>query len=72
MGMSNDGGPGGTYGTMGLLSLKSTPSGGEYKSMEWDGESLTIRGSIRQTSAGVVEPTLKRDMGIWCRILYTQ
>jgi hypothetical protein len=62
MGMSNDGGPGGTYGTMGLLSLKSTPDGGEYKSMEWDGESLTIRGSIRQTSAGVVEPSLR---GTW-------
>ena len=54
--------PNGSFGTSGILSLKSTPSGGEYKSMEWDGESLTIRGSIRQTSAGVVEPTLR---GTW-------
>jgi len=64
MGMSNDGGPGGTYGTMGILSLKSTPdiNTGQYKSLEWDGESLTIRGSIRQTDAGVVEPSLR---GTW-------
>ena len=62
MGMTNDGGPNGTSGTMGILSLKSVPSNGEYKSMEWDGESLTIRGSIRQTAAGVVEPSLR---GTW-------
>jgi len=62
LGMSNDGGPVGTSGTMGLLSLKSTPVGGEYNSMEWDGETLTIRGAIRQTSAGVIEPSLR---GTW-------
>ena len=64
MGMTNDGGPNGTYGTMGILSLKSTPASGsgEYKSLEWDGDTLTIRGSIRQTAAGVVEPSLR---GTW-------
>jgi hypothetical protein len=62
MGMTNDGGPNGTSGTMGILSLKSTPNGGEYKSLEWDGDTLTIRGSIRQTAAGVVEPSLR---GTW-------
>ena len=62
IGMTNDGGPNGTSGTMGILSLKSTPAAGEYKSLEWDGETLTIRGSIRQTAAGVVEPSLR---GTW-------
>jgi hypothetical protein len=63
MGLTNDGGPNGTSGTMGLLSLKGVPDGGgSYKSLEWDGETLTIRGSIKQTAAGVVEPSLR---GTW-------
>ena len=44
------------------LSLKSTPAGGTYNSLEWDGSTLTIRGAVRQTAAGVVEGSLR---GAW-------
>ena len=60
IGITNDGGPNGTSGTMGLLSLKGVPDGGgSYNSMEWDGDTLTIRGAIRQTAAGQIEPSLR-------------
>lgn len=62
LGLTRDGGPLGNAGTHGLLSLTSVPSGGEYNSLEWNGETLTIRGAIRQTSAGVIEPSLR---GTW-------
>jgi len=62
IGMTNDYGGSGTAGTTGIMSLKSTPAGGTYKSLEWDGDTLTIRGAIRQTSAGLIEPALR---GIW-------
>ena len=62
IGITNDGGPNGTSGTMGLLSLKGVPDGGgSYNSMEWDGDTLTIRGAIRQTAAGQIEPSLRGD-----------
>jgi|TARA_B100001093_G_scaffold55836_1_gene47320 hypothetical protein len=64
LGVTNDmGGAGaGTNSTSGILSLTGTNNGGSYNQLKWDGETLTIRGSIRQTSAGATEPTLR---GIW-------
>ena len=64
IGLTNDGGPNGTSGTFGIMSLVGEPDGvtGEYNSMEWDGETLTIRGAIRQTSEGVFEG---RILGLW-------
>jgi len=63
LGMTNDGGALGTQGTFGIMSLKSTPDvDGKYKSMEWDGETLIIRGAIRQTGEGEVET---RVFGLW-------
>jgi hypothetical protein len=63
LGLTNDGGPSGTSGTMGLMSLSGVPDGGgSYNSLEWDGEVLTIRGAIKQTSAGQIEPALR---GVW-------
>jgi hypothetical protein len=66
IGMTNDFGSSGTAGTTGILSLKSSPIGSPpnqtYNSMEWDGNTLTIRGAIRQTAAGVIEPSLR---GTW-------
>ena len=64
IGMTNDFGSSGTAGTTGIMSLKSTPVGSPptYNSMEWDGDTLTIRGAIRQTAAGVIEPSLR---GTW-------
>jgi hypothetical protein len=47
------------------LSLQSaTGSNGEYRSLEWDGSQLTIRGGIRQTAAGVVV-TESINRGTW-------
>ena len=60
MGMSNDGGVDGSS-TLGLLSLKSTPDP-TFNSLEWDGDTLTIRGALRQTAAGIREGTLQ---GVW-------
>ena len=63
IGMTNDGGPIGSSGTFGIMSLVGVPDGGvSYNSLEWDGEVLTIRGAIRQTAAGVREPSLR---GAW-------
>ena len=61
MGMSNAGGASGTS-TLGLLSLKSEVDNGEYNSLEWNGDTLTIRGALRQTAAGQREGTLQ---GLW-------
>jgi hypothetical protein len=61
MGMSNAGGVSGTS-TLGLLSLKSEDDNGEYNSLEWNGDTLTIRGALRQTAAGQREGTLQ---GLW-------
>ena len=60
LGMTNDGGASGTS-TLGLLSLKSVPDP-TYNALEWDGETLTIRGALRQTAAGIREGTLQ---GLW-------
>ena len=54
MGIDNNGGVDGST-KQPVLSLKSETVGSTYKSLEWDGESLTIRGAIRQTSEGEVE-----------------
>jgi len=66
IGMTNDFGSSGTAGTTGILSLKSSPIGSPpnqtYNSMEWDGNTLTIRGAIRQTAAGIIEGSLR---GTW-------
>lgn len=64
LGVTNDmGGAGvGANSTSGILSLTGTDNGGSYNQLKWDGETLTIRGSIRQTSAGATEPSLR---GIW-------
>jgi hypothetical protein len=66
IGMTNDFGSSGTAGTTGILSLKSSPIGSPpnqtYNSMEWDGNTLTIRGAIRQTAAGEIEGSLR---GTW-------
>jgi hypothetical protein len=35
--------------------MKSNTVGGKYKSLEWNGETLTIRGAIRQTAEGEAE-----------------
>ena len=63
IGMTNDFGSSGTAGTTGILSLKSSPIGSPpnqtYNSMEWDGNTLTIRGAIRQTAAGEIEGSLR-------------
>ena len=61
MGIDNNGGEDGNT-KQPVLSLKSETDSGQYKSLEWDGETLTIRGAIRQTAAGVVEPSLR---GTW-------
>ena len=60
LGMSNAGGTSGTS-ALGLLSLKSIPDP-TYNALEWDGETLTIRGALRQTAAGIREGTLQ---GLW-------
>ena len=44
------------------LSLRGTPSGTNFNALEWDGSTLTLRGALRQTSAGVIEPSLR---GTW-------
>jgi hypothetical protein len=47
------------------LSLQSaTGSNGEYRSLEWDGSTLTIRGALRQTAAGIVV-TESINRGTW-------
>ena len=61
MGMSDSGGASGTS-TLGLLSLKSEDDNGVYNSLEWNGDTLTIRGALRQTAAGQREGTLQ---GLW-------
>jgi hypothetical protein len=60
MGIDADGGEDGNT-KQPVLSLKSEPAGSPptYNSLEWNGETLTIRGAIRQTSAGVIEPALR-------------
>lgn len=62
IGLTNDGGPSGTSGTFGIMSLSGDPTDPSYRGLFWDGETLTIRGSIRQTAAGQVEPQLR---GTW-------
>jgi hypothetical protein len=54
LGMSNSAGDAGTS-ILPKMSMKSNTVGGKYKSLEWNGETLTIRGAIRQTSEGTVE-----------------
>ena len=44
------------------LSLVGTPVGTNFNALEWDGTNLTIRGGIRQTAAGQIEPSLR---GAW-------
>ena len=63
LGLTNDGGPNGLSGTMGIMSLSGVPDGGgAYNSLEWDGEVLTIRGAVRQTAAGQIEGS---NRGVW-------
>ena len=63
LGLTRDGGPLGGSGTSGLLSVASGTDGqGRYNSLEWNGETLTIRGAINQTSAGIVAGSLR---GLW-------
>ena len=57
IGVTEDGGPGGEVG--GLLSLSGDPTDANHKSLRWDGANLLIRGAIRQTAAGTVEPQLR-------------
>jgi len=59
IGLTNDGGPAGTAGTTGLLSLSGDPTEPSHNSLKWDGQTLRIRGAIRQTSAGSIEPQLR-------------
>jgi len=60
IGVTEDGGPGSLQG--GLLSLSGDPTASSFNSLKWDGETLLIRGAIRQTDAGDVEPNLR---GTW-------
>jgi hypothetical protein len=64
IGLTRDGGPIAGYdGTNGLMTLTGTPDvDGRYNSLEWNGETLTIRGSINQTSAGIIAGSLR---GLW-------
>ena len=41
--------------TASLLSLTSDTGSGTYNQLAWDGETLLIKGAIRQTAEGVVE-----------------
>ena len=59
IGMSNDSG---SNGTTGILSLTSDASSGTYNQLAWDGDTLLIKGAIRQTAEGVVE---SRNLGLW-------
>ena len=52
----------GTNGTYGMMSLKGTVTGGSYNALTWDGETLTIRGAIRQLDSGTPEG---RVLGAW-------
>jgi len=61
IGVTNNGGPTGTAGTSGLLSLSGDPTEPSYNSLKWDGQTLLIRGAIRQTAAGSIEPQLRGD-----------
>ena len=54
MGMSNSAGDAGTS-ILPKMSMKSNTVSGKYKSLEWNGETLTIRGAIRQTAEGEAE-----------------
>ena len=54
------------------LSLRGAPVGGEYNALEWDGSTLTLRGALRQTAAGVIEPSLRGNLGKWYNILPTR
>ena len=70
IGLTRDGGPIAGYdGTNGLMSLTGTPDGQDrYNSLEWNGQTLTIRGAINQTSAGIVAGSLR---GLWAEnIIY--
>jgi len=60
IGSTEDGGPGSSAG--GLLSLSGDPTQASYNALSWNGETLTIRGAIKQTAAGASEPQLR---GIW-------
>jgi hypothetical protein len=64
IGVTEDGGPSNSVG--GLLSLSGDPNpltnGGSFNALKWDGETLLIRGAIRQTDAGDFEPNLR---GTW-------
>ena len=64
IGVSNDlGGAGaGANSTSGILSLSGDPTQASYNALSWNGETLTIRGAIKQTAAGASEPQLR---GIW-------
>ena len=59
IGVTDNGGPGGEVG--GLLSLSGDPTDANHKSLRWDGANLLIRGAIRQTAAGSIEPQLRGD-----------
>jgi hypothetical protein len=48
--------------TASLLSLTSDTGSGTYNQLAWDGETLLIKGAIRQTAEGVVE---SRNLGLW-------
>ena len=59
IGVTEDGGPAGVEG--GILSLSGDPTASTFNSLKWDGETLLIRGAIRQTDAGSIEPQLRGD-----------
>ena len=61
LGMTNNGGDDNNS-TSGILSLTSDTGGGTYNQLAWDGDTLLIKGAIRQTSEGVVE---SRNLGLW-------
>ena len=54
LGMSNSAGDAGTS-ILPKMSMKSNTTGGKYKALEWNGETLTLRGALRQTPEGEVE-----------------
>ena len=60
IGVTSDGGPASSEG--GLLSLSGDETAASFNALTWDGETLTIRGALRQTAAGGREGTLQ---GLW-------
>ena len=65
MGMSNSAGDAGTS-ILPKMSMKSNTVSGKYKSLEWNGETLTIRGALRQTPEGEVE---SRILAAWSTLV---